>query len=194
MFYKLLRFIVLILAFIIFRIDIKGKENIPEEGRLIIAANHISFIDPVMLAFCTRRPIHFMGKKELFENKFLSWFFTKLNAFPVDRDGSDLAAVKHSLKILNNDEVLGIFPEGTRVKEFDIENAKAGVGLLALKTKTPVVPVYIDANYKIFGKININIGKPILYNDIIEARPKKSDYDKVGKDILIKIYEQDNKK
>lgn len=192
MFYKVLRVIVMIVFYIIFRIKIEGRENIPKKGRLIIAANHISFLDPVILSFCTKRPINFMGKQELFESKLANWFFRKLNAFPVNREGTDLTAVKHSLKLLENEKVLGIFPEGTRVKEFNIENAKSGVGLLALKTKTPIIPVYIDGNYKLFGKIKVNIGKPILYNDIIEGRPKKSDYDLVGKDILIKIYEQNN--
>ena len=84
-----------------------------------------------------------MGKKELFKNKFFNIFLNWLLVFPVDREVNDIGAVKKALRILKSGGVLGIFPEGTRVKEFNPENAKAGVALLALKSNSPVIPVYI---------------------------------------------------
>lgn len=187
MFYNIMRSLTRIVFSIFYRIRIVNKDNIPKEGNLILAANHTHFLDPVMLAYTTKRPIHFIGKKELFENKFLASILYRLNAFPVDREGSDLSAIKKSLKILKDQEILGIFPEGTRVSEFDLNNAKSGIGLMALKTDTPVVPIYIDSDYKLFKKIRITVGQPITYKPK-DKKPTREEYEEVSQDILMKIY------
>ena len=97
-----------------------------------------------------------MAKKEIFNNKILSFIVRRLGAFPVSRNEVDISAVKKSLKILKEDRVLGIFPEGTRVNKLDLNNAKAGVSLLAIRSKSPVLPVYIESNYKLFSKVKID--------------------------------------
>lgn len=128
MFYKIAVIVLKVLVFIIFDLEVYNRENLDNiDGGLIICGNHRSMIDPVILAVSTKRQIHFMGKKELFENKFLSFLFRSLGAFPVDRKGVSLSAIKNSLNVLNKGGILGIYPEGTRIKTgFDEKKCKIG--------------------------------------------------------------------
>lgn len=187
-FYKLVRFLAIIVFNIVFRIDIEGKENIPPEGRLVLCSNHISALDPIILAIAIPRPISFMAKKELFKNKILAKIIYKLGAFPVDRDGSDISAIRSSLRVLKEEKVLGIFPEGTRVSRVDLDNVKAGVGLISIKGKSPVVPVYIQSNYNIFSKVIVRIGKPIHLDESFDKKLSTEDYRSISREILQAIY------
>jgi 1-acyl-sn-glycerol-3-phosphate acyltransferase len=145
-------------------------------------------IDPVILAVSSKRQIHFMGKKELFENKILGYFFRKLGAFPVDRQGVSMSAIKSSLAVLNNNEVLGIFPEGTRVKEYSEENAKPGIALIANKAKANIIPFYIEGTYKFRGRLDIYFGNETNYFENIEGKLNTEAYTEIGKQILRDIY------
>ncbi|NMB07995.1 MAG: 1-acyl-sn-glycerol-3-phosphate acyltransferase [Tissierellia bacterium] len=187
-FYHIARFIVNIVFRIIFRINIKGRENIPQDGRLIICSNHISLLDPIMVAIAVPRPISFMAKKELFENKLLGKLVTSLNAFPVDREGSDLSAIRNSLKVLKEEKILGIFPEGTRVDKMDLESTKSGIGLIAIKGKAPVVPIYIDSKYRLFSKVNITIGETLSFENLYGEKLNSEDYGYISKEIMKSIY------
>ena len=189
MFYSLVKYIAFVIFHIIFRIKVEGKENIPLDGRLVLCANHHSNWDPLVIASVFTRKISWMGKKELFENSFLKVFLTALQVFPVDRQVTDIGAVKKALRILKDDKVLGIFPEGTRVKEFNPDNAKAGVALLALKSNSPVIPVYTRGTYKLFSKLYIRIGQPIDYKEIYPGKLDMEQYTIISQDILAKIYE-----
>lgn len=188
MFYTLVKSIAFVIFHIIFRIKVEGKDNIPLDGRLVLCSNHQSNWDPLVIAVVFTRKISWMGKKELFENKFLRVFLSALLVFPVDRQVTDIGAVKKALRVLKDDKVLGIFPEGTRVKEFDPENAKAGVALLALKSNSPVIPVYIRGTYKLFSKLYISIGQPVDYNKIYPGKLDTDQYSLISQDILAKIY------
>lgn len=190
MFYKVVVNILRVLVFLVFDLKVHNKENLDNtEGGLIVCGNHISMIDPVILAVSTKRQIHYMGKKELFENKFLAYIFRKLGAFPVDRQGVSLSAIKSSLNVLNKDGVLGIYPEGTRVKSgYDENNAKAGIALIANKAKVKILPVYLEGQYKFRGKINFYIGKEKDYFQNYEGKMNTEKYTEIGKDILKDIY------
>ncbi len=142
-----------------------GKENVPD-GRLIVCGNHSCSFDPVYLVIGVGyRNYSIMAKSELFQNKFIGFILRKLNAFPVDRGKADVKAIKTTLKALKEDRTLVIFPEGTRIKnkEEEMKTAKTGVGMFALKTNTPVLPVYIHPNTKIFHRTTLIIGEPILF-------------------------------
>lgn len=188
MFYSVVKVILAIIFRIIFRIKIEGSENIPLTGRLVVCSNHFSNWDPLVIAAFFKRKISWMGKKELFENKILKYPLSWLGVFPVDRHETDITAVKTALKILKEERVLGIFPEGTRVKEYNPENAKAGVALLALRSKAPVIPIYIKSNYKLFKPLIIIIGEAIDYNTQYPGKLDNEQYSQISKDILQKIY------
>lgn len=187
-FYNTVKAIVNILFRIIYRIEVIGKENIVKEGKLIVCSNHTHNFDPVILAMIYPRQLSFMAKKELFKNKFFNFIFRKLGAFPVDRKEADLSAIKNALRVLKKDGVLGIFPEGTRVKEFNLDNVKPGTGLISVKSKSPILPIYIEGNYKIFTKLKVYIGKPIEFSDYYGKRLDNEDYALLSQEILKSIY------
>lgn len=188
MLYNILVKIAYVLFSIVFRFKVIGRENIPLDGKLVVCSNHTNNLDPVIIAIFFPRQISWMAKKEMFNNKLISFIARKVGAFPVNRDEVDIGAVKNALKILKEDRVLGIFPEGTRVKKMDLNNAKSGVSLLAIKSKSPVVPIYIESTYKLFSKIVIHIGEPLyLYKDI-EGKPTPEQYSELSKYILSQIY------
>ncbi len=139
---------------------IEGRENVPESGALIVYGNHISMKDPVMVGYALNRPVHFMAKNELFKSKFLSRLFSALGAFPVDRGGADMKAVRTSIRLLSRNEVLGMFPQGGRRSQNANTKLENGVSLIALRSMATLVPVYITG-YKLFRKNRLIIGKPI---------------------------------
>lgn len=189
MFYKIVVSILKVLVFIVFDLKVHNAENINNtNGGLIACGNHKSMIDPVILAVSTKRQVHFMGKKELFENKIFGYLFKKLGAFPVDRHGVSMSAIKSSLAVLNDNEVLGIFPEGTRVKEYSDDNAKPGIALIANKAKANIIPFYIKGTYKFRGRLEIFFGEEKNYLENIEGKANTEIYTEIGKQILRDIY------
>jgi len=170
MFYIFVWRLLKVYFFIFHRLVIRGRGNIPQTGGVVICSNHSSMMDPTILAMATRRQIHYVAKKELYKNKIVSLVIDGLGAYPVDRDNADTASYKRTLDYLNNGEIVGIFAQGSRFKELDIKDAKAGVALFALKTGAAVVPAGIVSTYKLFSKITLNYGPPV---DLSAYRDKK---------------------
>ncbi|NYB73547.1 1-acyl-sn-glycerol-3-phosphate acyltransferase [Sedimentibacter hydroxybenzoicus DSM 7310] len=194
MFYKIIVTILKFLVFIIFDLKVHNAERINDtKDGLIACGNHISMIDPVILAVSSKRQIHFMGKKELFENKFFGFVFKGLGAFPVDRQGISLSAIKSSLQVLNQKKVLGIFPEGTRVRQYNEDNAKPGIALIANKAKVNILPFYIKGTYKFRGKIEIFFGDETNYFEIFDGKASTEKYTEIGKEILRDIYKLEDR-
>ena len=134
-------FLVKIWYAIMFKVEIIGKENIPETGNGVICSNHYSNYDPVSTAIYLDRLPHYIAKKELFKNKLFSWVLDQLGVFPIDRKVSmDMKAVKTAIKLLKEGKIVGIFAEGRRVKAGEDVAAKAGVALFAMKGNAPVIP------------------------------------------------------
>ena len=111
-FYRVARIILLVIFKLIFKIDVIGVENIPKKGRAILCSNHVSLLDPIVLGIAVPRPISFMAKRELFEKPILGSIVRGLNSLPVDREGSDISAIRTSLKVLKEGKLLGIFLKG----------------------------------------------------------------------------------
>jgi len=184
MFYTIIKALAWVFIHIRCRITVTGADNIPKNGGVIICANHISFFDPVVVAVTTKRPVHFMAKKELFENRFLRFFFTRINAFPVDRKASDLQSYKKALSVLKDGRVLGIFAQGTRIADADMKAAKSGAAMFALKSGAAVIPAGITGSYKWFGKVNITFGRPLTFDEYASKKAKRETIDEVT-DIII---------
>lgn len=188
MIYKLGRFITYLISLILFRITIIGKENIPETGGALICPNHISNIDPVVISFTTPREIHYMAKAELFKNALLAWFFRKVKAFPVNREKVGVETIKTSLKILKEEEILGIFPEGHRVDPNDRTQPASGFVVFAIKTKSPIIPVRIKGKYSFRGKIEIIIGKPIYLEEYYGKKLSEEETHQLSQKIMDNVY------
>lgn len=191
-FYNFAKSVLSVVFRIIFRIEVTGVENIPTKGRLIICSNHVSILDPVIVGISVPRKIYFMGKKELFNNKIFGKILEKLGAFPVDREGADLSAIRNSLKILKSEEVLGIFPEGTRNKKEDIDSAKPGIAMISIKSKAPIVPIYIDTRYKLFGKVKVIIGEQLTTEEYYEEKLNLDNYKEISRQVMSTIYNLKN--
>lgn len=164
MFYKLVKYICYLFLRFIYRWEVEGRENIPEQGPLIVISNHTSLMDPVLVGVALPRTIHYMAKEELFDIPVLKWIIIGLRAFPVRRGVSDRAALKKSLQILNNNEVLGIFPEGKRSLDGSLNPFQGGAAMLSIKTGAPILPVAIIFNKSSFrgSRVKVKFGKPIM--------------------------------
>ncbi len=185
MFYKIAKAVLRFIMFFVFRIKIVGKENIPLEGGVMLASNHKSCWDPVLLALASPRKMRFMGKSELFKNKLFACLITSLGAFPVHRGKGDIGAVKSALTILKNDEMMLIFPEGKRVKDESKAEAKPGAVMLAARAKVPIVPAYISGTYHWMSKITVTFGSPIYYDELYDKKTVMQELQEYS-DVLLK--------
>lgn len=167
-----------------FKFEVHDKDKFPKDGSLIICANHTSALDPVVLAQVCDRKIFFMAKEELFNNPVLGYFMKKLGAFPVNRSKTDLKSVRTAMSILKSGDVLGIFPEGTRVKTVSADNIKEGVGMIANRTGAPILPVYIDTEYKIFRPIKVS------FRDLVYPEDFKEFGRDTNKEITMEVYKK----
>ena len=169
-FYSVIRAIGIFIFKLIYPWEINGSDKLPEKGRYIICSNHISNMDPIFLIISQRRKIYFMAKSELFKNKIFAKFLGKMGAFPVQRKKGDTKAINRSFEILESNNVLGIFIEGTRSKNGEFLRPKSGVSVIAYKTNSPVIPVCITPkrgkNVRQFRKTIITYGDPISISDL----------------------------
>lgn len=173
-------FLYLIISKLFFFVRVEGRENIPKGKNCVMMGNHQHIFDPLMLALCVPdREIHFMGKKELWNNKILGWAFTKVHGFPVDRGNMDMTAIRTAMNVIKDGHTLGIFPEGTRAKSTHMLPMLGGAFMLALRSKCDVVPVYIDGNYKLFRPMVVRVGKPVEMDDLIAGRVTKESCDEL---------------
>ena len=193
MFYQIVKWVTKVITFIIYRVKVVGKENVIKGKGCIYASNHLSNYDVVVLTDSVPVSFHFMAKKEMFKSKFFSFWLDKLNAFPVDRHGADISAMKEAIKKLRAGKALLLFPQGTRVKNGGMGKAKGGVISFAIQAKVPVVPIRIDASYKLFSKITITIGKPITYETYYMSKPDGEKLKELSTDLLNTIFEIDQR-
>ena len=167
-----------IVAKLLFFMRIEGRENIPKDRNCVLMGNHQCLLDPVTLALCARdREIHFMGKKELWNNKLLGWVFTQVHGFPVDRGNMDMGAIRTAMNVLKGGETLGIFPEGTRSRTGHMLPLLSGASMLALRSGCEVIPVYIDGRYKPFHRITVRVGTAVEMDDLRAGRVTKESCD-----------------
>lgn len=189
MLYSIFKWLMFLINKIVFRLEIVGSEKIPEDGPIIIVGNHKSNMDPLMICSMVKRKISWMGKKELWENRFLRTILNAVGAFPVDRQGVDIDAIKKSMKILKEGGTLGLFPEGTRVKSFDESRIKHGVALIAQRTNSKVVPIYIEGDYVPFKKMRLIVRDVVDFKDV--KKLTSEEYQDLSVEIMKKVYNGD---
>lgn len=191
MFYKSLRILARII-FAILGLKSSGLHNLPIKGPVIIAANHVSAWDPIVIAVVTPRPIHFMAKAEFFKQAWMAWFFYKINAFPVHRRAGDRNALRHSMAILERQEVLGIFPEGFRNRTGEEIKAQTGAAMIAVKTGAPIVPVacvgtgrFIPLGW--FQPLEVRMGEPISMTGYTGQKVTSALLDTISQEVMNEI-------
>lgn len=170
---------------VFFKYEVIGIENVPLEGNVIIAANHKSNLDPIFVASSmTTREVAAVAKKELFDHKILGFILKKLNTIPIDRENTGISTVKQILRAIKDGYVLGLFPEGTRVKGKEFGQAKAGLSLFASKGKANVVPISVISTYKLFSRVKIYIGEPIDMSQYFRAKLTNEDHERISEEVM----------
>lgn len=176
--YAWVRYPVMGLYKLFYDFHIEGTENIPQGKPVILASNHRSYADPVILTMPMKLPVSYMAKEELFHNKLFGWFIRKLGAFPVKRGAGDMSVIDDSISILESGRNLVIFPEGTRSKDGKVGKGKSGVALIAAKSGADVVPCGIcfeGEKLHFRSKLTLKFGKVIKAEDlhIEDGSPKE---------------------
>jgi len=174
---------------IFYRLAIHNADNIPGRKPFIICSNHISWLDPLAVAAALPASyrIHFMAKKELFNNFITSFLFRKVYAFPVNRQDADFGAIKKAYQLLKEEQVLGLFPEGTRSRNNRMSKAYNGAALISVRSGVPVLPVAIVGPYRLFRRVNVFIGHPFVLPPLIyEQKDKKREQLEEMSEIIMK--------
>jgi len=148
--------------------QVKGKENIPGQGPLLVVANHINLTDPPLIGISLDRKVMFMAKEELFRRRFLGYLMRGFGAFPVYRKQTDRQAIRQAKQILAKGLALAMFPEGKRSLNAQLQPALSGSALIARHSDAPILPVGITGTEKLRGvawllhrpQITVNIGQP----------------------------------
>jgi 1-acyl-sn-glycerol-3-phosphate acyltransferase len=171
---------------------VEGRNNVPKKGQLIAVANHNSYVDPVIIDLGVVRRVHFMGKTEIVSKGLFGLFLRVIGTFPVRRGEADRAALKRSFEILDEQKVLGLFPEGTRIRREGLGSFEPGIAFIALKSGAQIIPVGMKGTDRIwpagrrspaFPKVTVKIGKPFnIPEDLLgvsDPAEKKARTDKI---------------
>lgn len=191
MFYKIIRAIFRFLIAFLMPTKVIGREKLNRQGRYILACNHQTYLDiPLLIAKCPR-VINFMAKALFFEGRpVIGYLFRKMHAFPVHPASSDIKSLKHAIDVLNNDEVLGIFPQGHRVKEgpkVKREEMYSGMAFVALRAKSDIIPVMFMRPPLAFRRNVMKVGEPIKYEDYKERRLKQDTLDEITDELCARM-------
>ncbi|GAC1348820.1 MAG: lysophospholipid acyltransferase family protein [Vulcanimicrobiaceae bacterium] len=186
-FYVVSKAFVRIVLTLVGRISAIDAHRVPRTGPLILACNHVAYLDPPAIGCVTPRVVTYMAKKELFDIALLGLFIRPLGAFPIDRSRGDVAAMKAAIGILATGACLGIFPEGTRNKDGS-GKPQLGVALLASLSGAPVVPVYVSgtSQAKRLAKITVVFGEPIRFT--LGRKARREDLAKWTDELMGRIY------
>ncbi len=187
MFYQIAKFAVYFYLKILYDVEIVGAENIPSKGGVLICSNHGSNLDSVVVATHIKRTVNYLGKKELFKNKFTSYWLKKMRVFPVSRDTVDMNAFRFAVDLLKSGEAVGIFAQGTRVKEGEEGKAKGGVALFAVKADVPIVPVCIVSDYRLFKKIKMVVGAPISFSAYKDQKIRTEKLNELSESVMNEV-------
>jgi len=168
---------------IFFRMRVIHPERLLEEGGVIYAANHASYLDPPIIGICCRKPIYYLARKTLMQWPILGPIFPSLNVVPIDQERADMSALKKIIKLVREGHRTIIFPEGARTEDGQLGPAQPGLGLVVSKTRAPVVPMRIFGSREAFprgasrvrlARITVVIGEPIFFTEADFSRGREA--------------------
>jgi 1-acyl-sn-glycerol-3-phosphate acyltransferase len=154
----------------VFKIRCRGRDLVPKEGPALVLSNHQSNFDPVLIGLACDRRLNYLARETLFKFAPFRWLINSLDAIPIDREGMGLGGLKETLKRLKREEMVLIFPEGTRTHDGEVARLKPGFCALAKRANAPLVPVAVDGAYQAWPRrqklpgvsvIHIVFGPPI---------------------------------
>jgi 1-acyl-sn-glycerol-3-phosphate acyltransferase len=171
--WKFLQIIARVGTTLLFDLKTYGRENVPKTGGVLLVANHQSYLDPVLVAVRLYRPVSFLAKSELFENRYFGWLIRMLHAFPVRQGEGDVGAVKEVIRRLGEGYALNFYPEGSRTETGEVGRMEKGVALVIRRAGVPVVPVAIHGSFQAWPKgrtifrphpVSVKYGKAIDFD------------------------------
>jgi len=168
------RLLARVLLFLFARWRVKGRENIPSQGPLLIVVNHLNLADPPIIGVSVNRRVFFLAKEELFRSRLSGYIVRNCGAFPVRRGGMNREAMRKSKQLLAQGMALIMFPEGRRSQKAQLESAFSGAALIAARNGVPILPIGIAGTEKIKGitwwlrrpQITVNIGSPFYLSPV----------------------------
>jgi glycerol-3-phosphate dehydrogenase (NAD(P)+) len=176
--YRVLRTVLVPFFLVYLRMQRVGREHLPADGPLLLAANHRSFLDPFVIGTLVKRPVYYMAKRELFEKRWQAWILNGLGAFPVDRGAGDKDAMLTARAILERGDCVVVFPEGTRIRRGPLAEPRRGIGRLALETGAPIAPVAVMGSEEVRRgwrvrprKVRLRVGRPLHYPTVEQCSP-----------------------
>lgn len=178
----------------LFRVKVEGLENEPAEGGVLVCSNHISFWDVAIIGAVLDRQVRFFAKKEVFHTPILRHFAKAMGAFPVDRKSPASAAlsIRHTVNLVGEGEMVGIFPQGTRFPKVDPRETqiKNGVGQIVHRSKVTVLPICIQTKswrVSLFRRTHVRIGKPITFDEFAMTEGSHSEYSRISHIVFDRI-------
>ena len=180
--YRFAKSMVQIAVSILFRPRFTGRENIPASGGALLISNHQSHLDPPMVGVGCPRQLSFLARRTLFLSFPFGWLIESLGAIPIDRDGSALAGIRATMAALRNDQIVLLFPEGTRTRDGNVGSFKPGLAMLARRSGVPVIPAAIEGAFDAWPykaplprprTIHVHYGRPITPEEIRACSEKE---------------------
>lgn len=175
--YEFCRSILRLIFFPLFRISATGRKNVPRKGPVLLLSNHQSFFDPMFCQLPINRHMHYVTRSTLYDVKIFGPLMSTLNTIPIRRGEADIAAMKKIIEVLKKDQMVCLYPEGTRSSDGKIADIKPGFGLLSRRGNATIVPVTIDGAYECWprhskkpkiGKVYVTYGKSFSPQEIKE--------------------------
>ncbi len=169
--FRFLQWLVRMYFRLLFRMEVRGTENFPRRGRVLVACNHVSGYDPPLVGSVIPRAVYFLGKSELFKIPGLAALIRFCNCIPVDRADFTIATLKKIERVLQQEEALLLFPEGTRTRTGEPLPWKAGLGLIAARNQADIVPAYIENLFGVRGSILKRPRMRITFGEVLRIAP-----------------------
>jgi 1-acyl-sn-glycerol-3-phosphate acyltransferase len=178
-----------------FKFEVIGRENIPRRGPYILAANHVSYADPVIIGVACPAPhVSFIAKRELVDKPFLGAWCRAVGCIFIERYSGSSAPLKKTLKRLKEGGVIGMFPEGRRSRDGNLQKAEPGVGVITARSKAPVIPMYIYGSERAlpvggkfprpYYRIIVRIGKAVDLDKMPRFSKKRKAYEYIGEEVM----------
>ena len=176
-----------------FRFRVIHPERVIQEGPVILAMNHQSYLDPPFAGIASHRAIYFLARKSLLDVPVLGWVLPKINVIPVDQDGGDRSALKALIRILRANHGTLVFPEGSRTLDGKLQPPQPGIGFIIAKTLAPVVPMRIFGAHEAlprgggklrFCPITIVVGEPLRFTAADVAGQGREVYPRLSQRVM----------
>ncbi len=180
----------------LFDLRVYGQDNIIEHGPALLAMNHQSFLDPPFAGISCKREVSYLARKTLFDIPVIGGIIRRLNVIGVDRDGSDVAALKAVIRVLRDGGCTVVFPEGTRTRDGSLQPARAGAGFIIAKTLAPVVPMRIFGAYEAFPRdskfpratpVTVVVGEPMRFTESDVKGDPRIVFQRLSEQVMEKI-------